>query len=44
MDNLNTFDSLMDGFRKLSEEKNPVNPQQWLSGALKLNEIGRAHV
>jgi len=39
MDNLNTFDSLMDGFRKLSEERNPVNPQQWLSGALKLNVL-----
>jgi len=39
MENLNSFDSLMDGFRKLSEERNPVNPQQWLSGALKLNVL-----
>ena len=39
MDNLNTFNSLMEAFRRLSEEKNPVNPQQWLSGALKLNVL-----
>lgn len=39
MENLNSFDSILDGFRKLATEKNPVNPTTWLSGALKLNVL-----
>jgi len=39
MDNLNSFDSLMEALEKLSMERNPVDPQTWLTGAIKLNVL-----
>jgi len=39
MNEYNTFDSIMEALENLSIEKNPVDPQTWLSGALKLNVL-----
>lgn len=39
MDNLNTFDSITNSFKKMATSKEPIDPSTWLSGALKLNVL-----
>lgn len=39
MDNYNTFDSIMEAFSRLAMDKNPISPNIWLAGAVKLNVL-----
>lgn len=37
MENLNTFDSIIDALRKLALQKEVISPDTWIRGAMKLN-------
>lgn len=39
MENLSTADSIMEWFTKQVENKQPIDPYQWLEGALKLSVL-----
>lgn len=39
MENYNTFDSIMEAFGRLAMDKNPISPNIWLAGAVKLNVL-----
>ena len=39
METHNTFEDIIEGFRRLAEENKPIDPHLWLSGALKLNSL-----
>lgn len=39
MENLNSFDSILESFRKLGLERNPIDAQTWMAGAMKLNSL-----
>lgn len=39
MENLTTFDDIIEGFKKLSNSTQPIDPSQWMSGAMKLSVL-----
>lgn len=44
MDKINTLESVMEGFKKLAEKQIPIDPHQWMEGAMKLSALLPAEV